>query len=163
LEEDAPFIIPTSSRAKHSKLVSYPIGAEILSRALDGVPQQRALTCTFSAGNPHRDVGKEIIRVMYVHYRKRARTFYDGEDAASRGVFAAFWDVWVYDVLVEQRAEIKKQLVEVGLPTMVRPWLIANAKIEGKIGEAVIKLDYNTSIKTLISSTNNGIQPERVR
>jgi hypothetical protein len=161
LEDEDLYIIPTKSRAKHSKLVSYPIGAEALSRALDGVPQHKRLTCTFYAGNPNRDVGKEVFRVFYAHYRQRPRSFFDGKDAALRGVFASFWDVWVYDVLIAHRADIKKALIEVGLPEMVRPWLMANAGLEGKVGEAIITLDYNTTTKTLFAKSNTGIQPER--
>jgi hypothetical protein len=86
MQQEALFIFPTKSRARHSKLVSYPVGAEILSRALEGVPQHGALTCTFTAGNPHRDTGKTRFRVLHVSYRKRARSHFDSADAASRGV-----------------------------------------------------------------------------
>jgi hypothetical protein len=160
VDEEKPHVFTTSSRAKHSKRVSYPIGAEILSRALDGVPQHSVITCTFTAGNPHRNVGKEQFRVMHVHYRKRPRSFYDGKNAASRGVFAAFWDIWIYDVLVEHRADIRHALIETGLPNLVRPWLIANAVNDGKVGEAIISLEYNTVEKVLMSDMRSGIQPE---
>jgi hypothetical protein len=162
MSEENLFVFPTSSRAKHSKLVSYPVGAEILSRALEGVPQHPQLTCTFTAGNPHRDLGNEFFRVMHVHYRKRTRSFFDREDAASRGVFAAFWEIWIYDVLIAHRADIKKALIETGLPDMVRPWLLANANIDGKVGEAVLSLEYRTVEKILIPTARNGIQPEKV-
>jgi hypothetical protein len=46
-----PHIFPTSYRDKHSKTVSFPLGVELLSRALDGVPQQEALACSLFAGN----------------------------------------------------------------------------------------------------------------
>ncbi len=39
-DRDRPHIFPTRYRGKHGKSVSFPVGAEILSRALDGVPQR---------------------------------------------------------------------------------------------------------------------------
>jgi hypothetical protein len=161
MEDEKPYVFPTQSRAKHSKFVSYPVGAENLSRALDGVPQHATLQCVFTAGNPHRDVGKKQFRVMHVLYRKRERSFYDGEDAESRGVFEPKWEIWVYDVRVEQRFEIKKALMDVGLPLMLRPWLIANAALHGQSGEAAFMLDYDAIEKVLIPSQGTKISPAR--
>jgi hypothetical protein len=162
-QEPQPHIFPTQSRAKHSKFVSFPLGAENLSRALDDVPQHAALCCIFTAGNPHRDVGKKQFRVMHVLYRKRERSFYDGEDAESRGVFEPKWEIWVYDVRVEQRFEIKKALMEVGLPLMLKPWLIANAEVTGQSGEAVFMLDYDSEKQVLVQSQGNKIAPQKIR
>jgi hypothetical protein len=162
-QEPQPHIFPTQSRAKHSKFVSFPLGAENLSRALDGVPQHAALCCIFTAGNPHRDVGKKQFRVMHVLYRKRERSFYDGDDAESRGVFEPKWEIWVYDVRVEQRFEIKKALMEVGLPLMLKPWLIANAEVTGQSGEAAFMLDYDSEKQVLIPSQGNKIAPQKIR
>jgi hypothetical protein len=159
MQQEAPFIFPTKSRARHSKLVSYPVGAEILSRALDGVPQHGALTCTFTAGNPHRDAGKDRFRVLHVSYRKRARSHFDSADASSRGVFDPFWEIWIFDVQVSLRAEVKKALTETGLPLMVRPWLIENARIGGKTGEAVIILEYNAVEHALVATVRRAMAP----
>jgi hypothetical protein len=162
-EELQPHIFPTQSKSKHSKYVSYPVGAVNLSRALDGVPQHAALCCIFTAGNPHRDVGKKKFRVMHVLYRKRERSFYDGDDAESRGVFEPKWEIWVYDVRAEERYDIKKALMDVGLSLMLKPWLIANAEVTGQSGEAAFMLDYDVEKRVLVPSQGNKIAPQKIR
>jgi hypothetical protein len=156
-DEKKPHIFPTQSRAKHSKFVSYPVGA------LDSVPQHADLYCIFTAGNPYRDLGKKQFRVMHVLYRKRGRTLYDSKDADSHGVFEPKWEIWIFDVRVEQRFEIKKALMETGLTLMLRPWLIANAMITGQTGEAAFMLDYDAEEKMLIPSQGNNIKPQKIR
>jgi hypothetical protein len=163
LEDEKPHVFPTQSRAKHSKFVSYPVGAENLSRALEGVPQHAELCCIFTAGNPHRDVGKKQFRVMHILYRKRDRNFHDGDDAESRGVFEPKWEMWIYDVRAEKRNEIKQALMEVGFPLMLKPWLFANAAITGQTGEAAFMLDYDADEKVLLPSQGNKIVPEKNR
>jgi hypothetical protein len=161
LEEEAVFIIPTRSRDKHSKLLSYPVGAELLARAFVGVPQLKSFNCDFTAKAPHLEKARDDWRVMMVGYRKRPRSFFDGKHSASWGVFDPFWDIKIYAVLSDHRAAIKKALVEIGLPTMVRPWLIENASLDGQIGEAKITLHYDTSTKTLYSEVTDNMLPER--
>jgi hypothetical protein len=156
-------IFPTVSRAKHSHLVSYPIGAEQLSRGLDGVPQHGELTCTFTAGMPHRWVDKELIHVMNAGYTKHGRSHFDSGDARDRGVYDPRWEIWVYDVPVPLRGEIKKALVEIGLPQIVKPWLMANSGIVGKTGNAGITLEYNLFDKVLVPTIRNNLQPDQLR
>jgi hypothetical protein len=161
LEEEAFFIIPTRYRAKHSKLLSYPVGAELLSRAFVGVPQLESFTCSFLAKDPYSENGRDDGCVMMVGYQRSPRSFSYSNYFETKGFFDPRWDIQIYTVLADQRAAIKKALVEIGLPTMVRPWLIANASLEGKIGESKIILDYDTSTKTLYSEVTNNMRPER--
>lgn len=161
MEEEALYIIPTQDRDRHSKLLSYPVGAELLSRAFLGVLQLKSFTCNFTAKDPHLEKVTEDWRVLVVGYRRRPRSFFDGKHSASRGVFDPFWDIKIYAVLSDHLAAIKKALVEIGLPTMVRPWLIENASLEGQIGEAKITLHYDTSTKTLYSEVTDNMLPER--
>jgi hypothetical protein len=158
-----PHIFPTASRAKHSHLVSYPVGAEILSRALDGVPQHGSLTCTFVAGPPHGDANRELIYIMNTGYQKRARSHFDGGDAASRGVYDPRWEIWIYDVPVAKRGEIKRALIEIGLPSMIKPWLMANAGIAGKTGNSGINLQYHVFDKVLVPSVRSNLEPDKTK
>jgi hypothetical protein len=161
LGEEAPYIIQTHYRDKHSKLLSYPVGAELLSRAFDRVPQLKSLTCRFTAKDPHLEKGSDDWHVMMVGYRRQSRSFHESKLFVSRGGLDPSWDIQIYSVLADHRAEIKKALVEIGLPNMVRPWLIENASLEGQIGEARINLHYDTSTKTLYSEVTNNMLPER--
>jgi hypothetical protein len=44
MDEETKFVFPILPRAKHSKLVSYPVGVVILTKALSEVPQYARLT-----------------------------------------------------------------------------------------------------------------------
>lgn len=156
-----PHIFPTQSRTKHSKLVSFPVGAELLSRALDGVPQHAMLACVFSAGSLQRDLGKELIYVMSIGYTKHLRTHFDSSDAGTRGVFDPRWEIWVHAVPVAMRADVKKALVETGFPNIIRPWLMANGNITGKTGNYGMRIEYNTIDKVLVSRVSNNLLLDR--
>jgi hypothetical protein len=159
--ESKPHIFPTQSRTKHSKLVSFPVGAELLSRALDGLPQHAQLTCIFSAGSLQRNLGRELIYLMSVGYTKHARTRFDSGDAAARGIFEPRWEIWVHTVPVAMRADVKKALVETGFPNIIRPWLMANGNITGKTGNFGMIIEYNTIDKMLVPKVQNNLLPDR--
>jgi hypothetical protein len=160
---DQPHIFPTASRSKHSHLVSYPVGAEILSRGLDGVPQHSEFTCTFSASSLQRDLGKELIYVMSVGYTKRARSHFDGGDSAARGVYDPRWEIWIFTVPLTYRSEIKQALVETGLPSMIKPWLMANTGIAGKTGNAGIILEYHVLDNALVPTIRSNLEPDKTK
>jgi hypothetical protein len=161
MTDTAPHIFPTSSRAKHSHLVSYPIGAEALSRALDGVPQHSMLACSFYAGNAHQHLDEPHQLVLSVVYRKRARSFFDGGDAGSRGVFDPRWTISVFAIGREVRHAVKTSLLSEGLPKIVRPWLIDMAAVTGKTGECGLSLRYDVATSTLIKTAGSALLPVR--
>jgi hypothetical protein len=156
-----PFMFPTLSRAKHSHLVSYPIGAEALSQALEGVPQHAALTCSFCAGNTHQHLDKPRQLALSAAYNKRARSFYDGQDADARGVFLPRWSITVFTVPRTLRHAVKLALLNDGLPNILRPWLIANAPMTGKTGGCAINLEFNVAEAKLVATVAHAIQPDR--
>jgi hypothetical protein len=160
---DHPHIFPTASRSKHSHLVSYPVGAEILSRGLYGVPQHNELKCTFSTGSLQRDLGKELIYVMSVGYTKRARSHFDSGDAGERGVYDPRWEIWIFTVPLTYRSEIKQALVETGLPSMIKPWLMANTGIAGKTGNAGIILEYHVLDNALVPTIRSNLEPDKTK
>jgi hypothetical protein len=155
-------IFPTLSRAKHSQYLSYPIGAQALSRALDGVPQHDQIGCDFYAANPHADKNKDQIYVMSVVYEKQARSFHHSEDADERGVFEPRWTIHVYAVARDLRAQINTALLDIGLPDFTRNWLIDHANLTGKTGGAVLWLSYDLANKCLLATRKTGLQPDRV-
>jgi hypothetical protein len=154
-------IFPTSNRSKHSKEVSYPIGAEALSCTLDGVPQHDLITCSFYAGYPQYDDGKPQFHVLHVMYRKNARRFHDAKSALERGVFDPHWQIGVFAVPRHLRGEIKVLLLEQALPDLVHPWLMARGNLTGKTGESALILEYVRTDKAFKSTTRDEIVPDR--
>jgi hypothetical protein len=158
----SPRVFPTLDRAKHSKLLAYPIGAEALSRGLEGVPQYALLTCEFFAGNPNHEANRcARLYVMAVSYARRERSHFDGPSAAERGVFDPRWKIYIHAVPVDTRAEIKRLLTEDALPNIVRPWLEANAALTGRTGGTALLLHYDREKGVMTSEARAGIQPER--
>jgi hypothetical protein len=154
-------IFPTSYRIKHSKEVSYPIGAEALSRQLAGVPQHDLITCHFLAGYPQYDVGKPQFYVLNVVYEKQARKFHDSKSALERGVFDPRWYISVFAVPRHLRGAIKLLLIEQAVPDVVRPWLIEKSHLTGRTGGSVLWLEYVRADHVFKSTTREDLAPER--
>ncbi len=161
MSDQPPHIFPTLHRDKHSKLVAFPVGAEVLSRLLEGVPQHALMTCSFYAGNPHRDRGP-IIHVLHLMYRQRARTFFDAKTADESGVFEPRWSVTVFSVPSDLRQEIRTALMDTELAQTVRPWLLEHHHLTGKTGEYALVLEYDTVQKTFLRSTQGSVLPDKV-
>jgi hypothetical protein len=154
-------IFPTSDRMKHSKELSYPIGAEALSHGLNGVPQHNLITCDFLTGYPQYDDGKPQFFVLQVIYEKRARTFHDGKSALKRGVFDPHWKIRVFTVPRHLRGAIKLLLLEQALPNVIRPWLIEKNNLTGQTGGSALWLEYVRADEVFKYTTREDIAPER--
>jgi hypothetical protein len=155
-------IFPTSSRSKHSKEVSYPIGAEALSQALIGVPQQEQITCSFYAGHPQYDDGKPQFYVLQVSYQKKARNFHHTKSALESGALDPHWSIAVFAVPRHLRGAIKLLLLEQALPDIIRPWLIANNHLTGQTGTTTLDVEYIRAEEIFKYNTRENIAPERV-
>lgn len=153
-------IFPTSSRSKHSKETSYPIGAEALSHGLSGVPQHDQIVCDFYGGRQY-DQGKPQLYVLSARYEKRARQFSDSGSAFERGCFDPQWKISVYAVPRQLRGAIKLLLVEQGLPDLIRPWLIAKNHLTGQTGGSILWLEYVRADKVFTVTYREEISPER--
>jgi hypothetical protein len=157
-------IFPTRDRPKVSKLLAYPIGAEALSRALDGVPQHGDITCDFFAGNPHHEQHKRaLLYFMAVTYEKFARSFHHSQASAERGVFDPRWQIHVYAVPAQTRAAIKRLLLDDVLPNIVHPWLKQKASLTGRTGGAALVLHYDRENDVITSESREGLPPEPSR
>ncbi len=158
----APYIFPTLDRPKHSKLMAYPIGAEALSRALDGVPQHGDLACNFFAGNPHHEQNKrQSLYFMAFTYAKEARSFHHGQSAEIFGVFDPRWRIQIHAVPTETRAAIKRHLMDDILLNHVRPWLIDKARMAGRTGGAALILHYDRAQDRITTEAREGFLAER--
>ncbi len=156
-----PHIFPTLDRPKHSKLLAYPIGAEALSRALDGVPQHGDLACEFFTGNPHHQQNKrEMLYFMAITYEKVARSFHHGPLSEERGVFNQRWRIHIHAVPAETRAAIKQLLVDDILPNQGRTWLCEKAAMAGRTGQAALRFYYDQSAAQIITERGENFPPE---
>ena len=103
-------LIPTDGRVRISKELSFPLGAEMISRALYGVP------------------GYGELRLNFLGYCDRANPSRIREMVQDRERLAVL-EVWgssvisIYPVPRENKSVIRKVLCNVGLPRL-RRWLV---------------------------------------
>ena len=156
-------IFPTLHKDNHSRLVAFPLGAEKLSRLLEGVPQHPHLTCSFYAGNPHinRGAARGVIFVLQVLYRQQSKNLYYSKESSERGAFKPSWSILVYSVPQEYRQEIKTALIESEIEMVVRPWLLEQFIVHGRTGERALMLRYDTTQKVFLSSTQGLVLPDK--
>ena len=66
-------MFPTRSKAKVSKLMSYPIGAEALSTALEGIPQSSCVELSFGRAHIQQASGQGTLPAT-LSYRRSTVT-----------------------------------------------------------------------------------------
>ena len=157
-------IFPTTNRSKHSKTVSYPVGAEQLSRALADVPQAGAITCSFTAGsNAENRPDLDNYLVLQASYGKRPRMFHDGPLSEERGVYEAKWHICVFAVPTDMRHAVKLLLINEALPNSVRSWFLARGTYGVQTGGEAIWIRYLTETNTVSIEEHGKLDPERVK
>jgi hypothetical protein len=127
----ADFMIRTEFRSKLANAFSYPIGAEVLSHGLNGVPQLSSLSISFRSspdvsasafrrlileGRPY-----PIIRARFTRWDKRPSV---GDDGWAQEYLAGVWRLEVFPVPRGIKAIARRHLLDTGIPA-VRSWLAA--------------------------------------
>jgi hypothetical protein len=115
-------MIATTFKANIPRTHSYPVGAESLTESLSSVPQLDQLTLKFH-GLWSRQEGnlQPVLTVNHFNFRESQ---FSSKDSVARGVYQDTWEIEVYPVLREQKAEIKHFFITEGL-SQVRSWLSA--------------------------------------
>lgn len=169
----AHFVIPTSWRGPLTTGRAYPLGAEDLSRAFDGLPQLPLLTCSFVSSrglSPRRrakikpqhqgtPIEPPIYHVLQIKYQQRERSIHAGTYDEERGAFEPAWTVTVTAVPSDLRHAIKTKLLAEALPSAVRPWLLARADVTGALGSCEMDLRYDAEAERLFSVATDNLQP----
>ena len=145
MDDSEALIIPTCSKVKISSLLSYPIGAEAISRALVSTPQVRDLRLHFYTDLRVKRNG-EFLRVEYLD---RAET------ADARPILYLFqrppqsrWEIVVQPVPHAQRNRIKQYIVDLALP-QVAQWLLERSHL-GRPGNEVLAFFHDKESDELI-------------
>lgn len=128
-EPPAPALIPIRYRQPIARDLAHPIGAEVLSAALAGVPQFEALTVSFSGvptlwndtrfGTPDQ-VEKAPQPVLSAWFTNRV----SANPNPQSGEFGERWGLTVYPVPSGLKATVRAELETTGLAA-VREWLAA--------------------------------------
>ena len=110
-------VIPTALKAKLPKVHSFPIGAQAISNALEGVPQFDNLQLWFS-----RHSRSDL--VLAVRYAVPENTLSTPRFLSATRHSLPRWDIYVYAVSRELKSEISEHIQGAGLQA-IRNWLTA--------------------------------------
>jgi hypothetical protein len=137
-------VIPTMSKAKISRDLSYPIGAEGISRALDGVPQLPLLRLQFYFWSDHslRRGNYEFLRVEYLN-NSTPLDEYPVSDLYKRSPQYR-WEIVVQPVPRVHRHRIKTHIIESAL-SEISEWLVQRADY-AQNGSEVLAFFYDEKL-----------------
>ena len=144
-------VFPTRHRDKHGKAVSFPLGAEILSRALDGVPQHGLIGVHFYVGNIERRPLRPREHVLHVTYNGQASLHDNNQER--------IWSITVFAIPCTFRNQMRALLVGDALPNVLRPWLMDNSAIAGSSGSSALTIEFDTDTGLLITNSIDKLQP----
>ena len=140
MEEQKPFVIPTMSKAKISHLLSYPVGAETITRALDGVPQLKQMALQFHEGSDYR-LRSGRYEFFRVEYLRDVEPLNEYPVYLFRRPLQYRWEILVQPVPRVKRHQIKTYIDESALE-MSKDWLVERAHLEEK-GNAVLAFFFD--------------------
>lgn len=156
-----PDIFPTRHRDKHGKLVSFPVGAELLSRILEGVPQHALIGCHFYVGDVERRAVRPLEHVLHAVYSRQSPNVFTAKSAADNGVFDPKWSITVFAVPSTMRHPVKLLLINEALPNIVRPWFLAQGGITGRRGKSELIIEFDTAEGVLKHTVRDELLPDR--
>ena len=129
--------------------MAYPIGAEVISEALIGVPQFKDLTVSFSPYNfafasDFQEARKQskpykIFEVSMIHIDKYLSS---PKQFIEDGFYAERWGIDVYAIHRELKSIAKRLLIEEGLPK-AKIWLETPRTENWKFGRKYFRVLFN--------------------
>jgi hypothetical protein len=144
------FLIPTNSKFKLPKTLSYPIGAEVVSQGLAGVPQIDDLRLTFSY---HSSFEKEYkqdhpFKIFEAEFHKSDMNLTMSNDFIEKGAYEEKWELTVYPVPREKKSAAHHLLLEEGLPGIAR-WLATERTPLWRTGRKTISILFDQSEESI--------------
>ncbi len=112
-------LIPTKSKAKLPKDLSYPVGAELLSEALKDIDQYKSLTVDFfdqpfirKSQFQEQIDNNGCIPILWACY--------DGSDyCCEDGQYHKTWDITVFPVPRDTKNVVKEKIIHEGFPILI--------------------------------------------
>jgi hypothetical protein len=112
-----------SGKAKLPKHLSFPVGAEAISSALEGIPYASELKLTFLADSyPKREFDTalredrpyQLLKCSF--YPKQSPGYSGSNKSVEQGWYDEKWQFWIYPVLRVRRHVANQLLIARGLP-----------------------------------------------
>jgi hypothetical protein len=159
-EETQPIRIPTLSRAKISRHLSYPIGAEPISESLASVPQFAELKLLFYSSKFHTPLRSKEYEFFPVEYLNNAKSAEKWPIANLYGrPSQGRWEIAVQPVPRVLRHSIKQYILASALPQM-RHWLVERAQLL-QPGSDLLAFFYDEETEECIPRPAANLEPLR--
>ncbi len=153
-------VIPTEWRSKLPQTLSYPIGAEMLSRAFAGVPQFDKLKVRFWFYSKMRPEVSDRYCVLEIRYMRSAKSVnIQPESLGEDGLPKLAWQITVRPVPRIHRNAIRTQLQDVALP-QARTWLEKNAGRD-QVGASGLVFSYDEEAQIISGAEEFRLEPRR--
>jgi hypothetical protein len=141
-------MIPTTYKRKLPKDLSFPVGAKVISEALNGIEQYSKLKLYFSDSSFLRrseflskPKNKETVLVLQLYYyymRSISKYMID------LGWVGESWSISIYPVPLDRKHEVQQHLVNDGLPKL-KKWLSIKRPETWYAGQHYFSIAYNLS------------------
>jgi hypothetical protein len=151
MNDGKSFLIPTTGhKTKLPKTMSYPIGAELVSQGLAGVPQQDDLRLSFTY---HSSFEKEYkhdhpFKIFEARFDKSEMDLTMSNEFIEQGAYEEKWDLTVYPVPREKRSAAHRLLLEEGLPGIAK-WLATERTPLWKTGHKTISIFFDQAEESI--------------
>ena len=159
MEVDRKFVVPTASRAKISRNLSYPIGAERVSALLVSAVQLADIKLHFYSGIDvqFRSGHYEFLRVEYLNNVRQVQewpisTLYK-RPTQSR------WEIVVQPVPRTLRHRVKEYIVDFAL-TQIAHWLAQRAELAQQ-GNDILAFFYDEKTQEFVTRQLTRLEPLR--
>ena len=147
-------MIPTRYKSKLSHLMSYPIGAGILSNSLAEVPQINDLSVAFFASCQHPNKLENPCKILHIGYSYRRVNLTSSNEFIDQGYYVEKWNIMVYPVPRTHVNFVKNKIIKEGLEK-IRQWLYFHKDITGKDGSCWLHLFYDIETEILTYQEQN--------
>ena len=150
-----PIIIPTLSKSKISGNLSYPVGAETISAALEATPQLAALKLHFYWGF-QSGLKRGIYEFLRVEYLRDAHPAWHVLSLYKRPAQYP-WEIIVQPVPRICRSRIKRYILETALP-QISLWLKHRADLARR-GNEILAFFYDETADEFTPKELSSLEP----
>jgi hypothetical protein len=158
MEDVKSIIIPTRFKAKISHELSFPIGAEKLSKALSDTPQFMDLVLHFSSDR-WRNVRFNCYPCIAIEHSSRNADMADRfVDSAGNPLFNE-WMLNIFPVPRMHRHRVQQYIIDQALPE-VREWLRKRGEMQ-QPGEESLKFLFDEEKDEFTSELQSRLSPRR--
>ena len=158
MDDLKPIIIPTRYKAKISHELSFPIGAEKISKALSDTPQIGELILHFNSDRWRQVAHKRYACIGVMRSSRRASIGEKHPDVTGVPLFSE-WEIHVSPVPRVHRHRIQQCILDRGLPE-IRKWLYIRAGIQMP-GEETLRFSFDEEKDEFASEANEELHPQR--